>query len=119
MQQSLAMGIGWVGTTAPFALFQTFPPVQINSLQKEDFLAHYPIREVRLGTGSWRPTYRETAQPHGQTRRMAVLLAEVEVEAGPLVVVRALGRWHPSPFQPPLKGYPGFSGNRLPCNIYG
>jgi hypothetical protein len=31
----------------------------------------------------------------------------------------APGRWHPSRFQPPLKGYPGFSGNRLPCIMNG
>lgn len=51
--------------------------------------------------------------------RMAVLVPEVEIEAGPIVVVRALGCWHPSPFQPPLEGYPGFSGNLLHRNIYG
>ena len=48
-----------------------------------------------------------------RTWRMAVFVAEIEVEAGPLVVVRAVGRGHRSPFQPPLKGYPGFSGNWL------
>jgi hypothetical protein len=46
-------------------------------------------------------------------RRMVVFVAEIEVEAGPLMVVRALGRRHLSPFQPPLKGYPSFSGNLL------
>jgi hypothetical protein len=44
---------------------------------------------------------------------MAVFVAKVQVKAGPFVVIRAVGRWHPSPFQPPLKGYPGFSGNLL------
>ena len=52
----------------------------------------------------------------GRTWRMAVFVAEVEVEAGPLVVVRALGRGHPSPFQPPFKGYPCFSRNLLHRN---
>ena len=42
----------------------------------------------------------------------------IEVEAGPLVVVRALGCRHPSPFQPPFKGYPCFSGNLLHRNVY-
>jgi hypothetical protein len=50
---------------------------------------------------------------------MAVFAAEVEVEAHPLLAVWMLGRRHPSPFQPPLKGYPGFSGNLLHCNIFG
>ena len=50
---------------------------------------------------------------------MAVFVAEAEVKAGPHVVVRALGRWHPRPFQPPLNGYPGFSGNLLHRNMYG
>jgi hypothetical protein len=44
---------------------------------------------------------------------MAVFAAEVEVEAGPLVVIRALGRWYLSPFQPALKGDPSLSGNLL------
>jgi hypothetical protein len=55
----------------------------------------------------------------GRTWRMAVFVAEVEIEAGPLVVVRALGHGHSSPFQPPFKGYPGFCGNRLHRNLYG
>jgi hypothetical protein len=50
---------------------------------------------------------------------MAVFVAEVKIEAGPLVVVRALGRWHPSSLQPPLKDYTGFSGNLLHRNTYG
>jgi hypothetical protein len=49
---------------------------------------------------------------------MALFVAEIEVEAGPLRVVRALGRRHLCPFQPPLKGYPGFSGNLLHRNIF-
>ena len=36
-----------------------------------------------------------------------------------LMVVRALGRRHLSPFQPPLKGYPSFSGNLLHRNMFG
>ena len=55
----------------------------------------------------------------GRTGRMAVFVAEVEVEADPLVVIRALGRRHPSPFQPPLKGYPSFFGNLLHRNMFG
>ena len=55
----------------------------------------------------------------GRTWRMAVFVAEIEVEAGPLVIVRALGRWHPSSLQPPLVGYPGFSGNLLHCIMNG
>jgi hypothetical protein len=55
----------------------------------------------------------------GQTWRMAVFVAEIEVEAGPPVVIRALRRRHLSPLQPPLKSYPGFSGNLLHCNIFG
>ena len=42
-----------------------------------------------------------------------------KVEAGPPVVIRALRRRHLSPLQPSLKGYPGFSGNLLHCNIFG
>jgi len=52
-------------------------------------------------------------QARGRTWRMAVFVAEIEVEAGPLVVVRALERRHPTSLQPPLVGYPGFSGNLL------
>ena len=55
----------------------------------------------------------------GRTWRMAVFVAEIEVETGPPVVIRALRRRHLSPLQPPLKGYPGFSGNLLHCNIFG
>jgi len=51
--------------------------------------------------------------------RMTVFPTKVEVEAGPLVVVRALGRGHPSPLQPALKGFPGLSGNLLHRNVYG
>jgi hypothetical protein len=50
---------------------------------------------------------------------MPVFAAEVEVEAHPLLVVRTLGRRHPSPFQPPLEGYPRFFGNLLHQNIFG
>jgi hypothetical protein len=50
---------------------------------------------------------------------MAIFAAEIEVEAGPFVVVGALGRRHLSPFQPPLKGYPSFSGNLLHRNMFG
>ena len=39
--------------------------------------------------------------------------------ADPFVVVGALGRRHLSPFQPPLKGYPSFSGNLLHRNLFG
>ena len=49
---------------------------------------------------------------------MAVLVAEIEVEACPLMVVRALGWGHPSPFEQALKGCPGFSGNLLHGNRY-
>ncbi len=42
-----------------------------------------------------------------------MFVAEIEVEAGPLAVVGALRRWHLSPLEPPLKGYPGFSGDLL------
>ena len=55
----------------------------------------------------------------GRTWRMAVFVAEIEVEAGPPVVIRALERRHLSPLQPPLKGHPGFFGNLLNCNIFG
>ena len=61
----------------------------------------------------------EWAKAGGPTWRMAVVVAEIEVEAGPPVVIWALGRRHLSPLQPPLKGYPGFSGNLLHCNIFG
>jgi hypothetical protein len=50
---------------------------------------------------------------------MAVFVAEIEVEAGPSVVIQALRRRHLSPLQSPFKGYPGFSGNLLHCNIFG
>jgi len=50
---------------------------------------------------------------------VAIFVAEVEVKAGPLVVIGALGRGHPSPFQQLFKGYPGFSGNRLYGNVFG
>jgi hypothetical protein len=40
-------------------------------------------------------------------------------KAHPPVVIRALRRRHLSPLQLPLKGYPGFSGNLLLCNIFG
>jgi hypothetical protein len=55
----------------------------------------------------------------GRTGRMAIFVAEIEVEADPFVVVGALGRRHLSPFQPPLKGYPSFSGNLLHRNMFG
>jgi hypothetical protein len=50
---------------------------------------------------------------------MAIFVAEIEVEAGPLMVVRPLGRRHLCPFQPPLKGYPRFFGNLLHHNMFG
>ena len=49
---------------------------------------------------------------------MAIFVAEIEVEPGPLMVVRALGRRHLCPFQPPLKGYPSFSSNLLHRNMF-
>jgi len=42
---------------------------------------------------------------------VVVLVAEVQIEAGPFMGGRALGRWHSRPLPPPLKGCPGFSGN--------
>jgi hypothetical protein len=54
----------------------------------------------------------------GRTWRMAVFVAEIEFEAGPLMVVRALRRRHLCPFQPPLNAYPSFSRNLLHCNIF-
>src|SRR5712691_4157608 len=45
------LGIGWVFTTGlsgPFSRIPKTPPFQINHLQREDFLAHYPIRQVGL-----------------------------------------------------------------------
>jgi len=54
-----------------------------------------------------------------RTGRMAIFVAEIEVEADPFVVVGALGRRHLSPFQPPLKGYPSFSDNLLHRNMFG
>jgi hypothetical protein len=50
---------------------------------------------------------------------MPIFAAEVEVEAHPLLVVRTLGRRHPRPFQPPLKGYPRFFGNLLHHDMFG
>jgi len=50
---------------------------------------------------------------------MAICVAEIVVEADPIVVVGALGRRHLSPFQAPLKGYPRFSGNLLHRNMFG
>ena len=47
------------------------------------------------------------------------ILAEIEVEARPPVVIRALRRRHLCPFQPPLKGYPRFFGNLLHHNMFG
>ena len=55
----------------------------------------------------------------GRTGRMAIFVAEIEVEAGPLMVVRALGRRHLCPFQPPLKRYPSFFSNLLHRNMFG
>ena len=46
-------------------------------------------------------------------------VAEIEGEACPLMAVRALGRRHLRPFQPPLKGYPSFFGNLLHHNMFG
>ena len=51
--------------------------------------------------------------------RMAVFVAEVEVEADPFVVVRPSDRGHPSPFQPPFKGYRCFCGHLLHRNVHG
>ena len=55
----------------------------------------------------------------GRTWRLAVFVAEIEVEAGPPVVIRALRRRHLSPVQPLLKGYPRFSSNLLHRNMFG
>jgi hypothetical protein len=46
-------------------------------------------------------------------------VAEIEIEAGPLMVVRAVERRHLRPFQPPLKDYPSFSSNLLHRNMFG
>ena len=58
-------------------------------------------------------------QARGRTWRMAVFVAEIEVEAGPLVVVRALERRHPTSLQPPLERRPRLLGNLLHCNMFG
>jgi len=50
---------------------------------------------------------------------MAALVAEIEVEAGPLMVIRALGRRHLSPFQPPLERYSRLSRNLLHHKMFG
>ena len=57
--------------------------------------------------------------PNRSDRRSTLTVAEVEVEAHPLLGVRTLGRRHPRPFQPPLKGYPRFFGNLLQHNTFG
>jgi len=44
---------------------------------------------------------------------MPVLVAEIQVEPGPFVVVRALGGWHLRLLQAPFIGYHCFSGNLL------
>ena len=55
----------------------------------------------------------------GRTWRIAVFVAEIEVEAGPPVVIRALRRRHLSPLQPPLKGGPNVCWNLLHGNVFG
>ena len=55
----------------------------------------------------------------GRTGRMAVFVAEIEVESGPLMVVRALICRHLSPIQSPLEGGPYFCGNLLHGNVCG
>jgi hypothetical protein len=50
---------------------------------------------------------------------MAVFLAEIEVKAGPFMVVRALRRRHLCLFEPPLERYPRFLGNLLHRNLFG
>ncbi len=55
----------------------------------------------------------------GRAWWVAVFVAEVEVEAGPLVIVQPLGGRHPGPFQAPFKGDPCVSGNLLHRKKYG
>lgn len=56
------------------------------------------------------------AKAGGRARRVVVFVAEIEVEADPLVVVGALGGRDAGLFQAALEGYRGFVGNLLHSN---